>query len=531
MISLRTSLAWLFCLVCIPNSSALAQGTVRVSLNSWGQEGEEGALSPRISHDGRFVVFESKSKNFLAGDIHDRRQIFLRDTLTSTTTCVSVNSLGEPGNGKSTDSTVSADGRFIVFQSRASNLVPGDTNGVEDIFVHDAWTRQTKRVSVSSSGTQGNWSSWWPSISADGNTVCFSSSASNLVPGDVGYHEDVFVHDLRTRQTRRVSVDSFGVEGNGRSSRPSVSGDGQRVAFESSATNLTPGQAGLYNAIFLHDRSTGITTMLSKTAAGVEAVGNSDYPVISADGSTIAFESTAKNLVPGLYWRSGKQILVLDILSHQLTLVSKNSSGDTGTQDAAYPSLSCDGQIVSFVSKSTNFDPRAFRDHHDQAYVHHRPSGITTLVSESSTGFVSEYNGPDKSHISGDGQWICFASSAKELTPRDGNDLVDVYIHRPLGPVLHQKGKAQGLLQLKSTGGMQNRPTALLMGRTGTSIQGNSPCAGISLDLTNPLLVNVKQTNSNGEASFYLQLPSGAQGLIAQAVDLNRCQTTNVLKL
>jgi len=514
-----------------PGSTALAQGTARVSMNSLGQEGDEGGLFPRLSHDGRYVAFESKSKNLVDADHHNRRQIFLRDTHTGTTVCVSVNALGELGNGKSTDATVSADGRYVVFQSRANNLVPGDTNGVEDIFVHDVLTRQTNRVNISSSGAQANFPAFWPTISADGGTVCFSSVAPNLVPSDTNFRSDIFIHDLRTGQTERVSINSLGMEANGDSHVPSISGDGQRVVFSSQATNLVPNQSGAYQALFLHDRSTRITSMINVTSGGVEGSGNSASPVISADGSTIAFESTARNLVPGLYWRSGVQILVLDIASQQFTLVSKNSSGDTGTHDAAYPSLSADGQVVSFVSKAINLDPRAFRDHQSQAYLHHRPSGTTSLVSESSTGFVSEYFGPDKSHISGNGQWISFSSSAKELSPRDGNDSPDAYIHRPLGPILYQKGSPQALLQLRSTGGIPNRPTALLIGRAGNFVQSNSPCVGLQLDLSNPRLVKVKQTNLEGEATFFLQLPAGAQGFLAQAVDLNRCKTTNWLKL
>src|SRR5439155_298670 len=137
--------------------------------------------------------------------------------------------------------SLSADGRSVTFASSATNLVPGDTNGVRDTFVHDLTTGQTVRVSVNSAGTQGNDTSFSPSLSADGQLVAFASDATNLVPGDTNGVRDTFVHDLTTGETVRVSADSAGIQGNDSSSTPSLSADGQLVAFASDATNLVPG--------------------------------------------------------------------------------------------------------------------------------------------------------------------------------------------------------------------------------------------------------------------------------------------------
>src|SRR5439155_1190150 len=140
--------------------------------------------------------------------------VFVHDRLTGTTERVSVDSAGTQGNSDSVDASISADGRFVAFYSSANNLVPGDTNGAEDVFVHDRLTGTTERVSVDSAGTQGNSESFLPSISADGRFVAFYSDATNLVPGDTNGFEDVFVHDRLTGATERVSVASAGTQGN-----------------------------------------------------------------------------------------------------------------------------------------------------------------------------------------------------------------------------------------------------------------------------------------------------------------------------
>ena len=167
---------------------------------------------------------------------------------------VSVDSSGAQGNGPSGEPAISADGRFIAFSSQASNLVDGDTNASRDIFVHDRETGITQRVSVASDGTQANGSSGQPAISADGRFVAFFSFAANLVPGDTNGTGDVFLHEIQTGLTRRVSVSTGGAQGNGFSSTPSISGDGRLIAFESSASNLVVGDNNNNTDGFVHDR-------------------------------------------------------------------------------------------------------------------------------------------------------------------------------------------------------------------------------------------------------------------------------------
>ena len=170
-----------------------------------------------------------------------------------TITRVSVDSAGNQGNNNSGLPSISGDGRFVAFVSRTTNLVPGDTNNGEDVFVRDLLTNTTTRVSVDSVGNQAIGNSFDPSISADGRLVAFRSNAPNLVPGDNNNSEDVFVRDLSTNTTTRVSVDSAGNQAIGNSGRPSISTDGRFVAFASFATNLVPGDTNNNDDIFVSD--------------------------------------------------------------------------------------------------------------------------------------------------------------------------------------------------------------------------------------------------------------------------------------
>ncbi len=207
----------------------------RLSVDSTGNQGNQTPTfsSPSISADGRFVVFFSDASNLVPEDTNRSIDIFVRDTLSNTTTRVSVDSEGNQGNSLSWRPSISGDGRFVVFSSDASNLVPGDTNNIRDIFVRDTLTNTTARVSVNSAGAQVNEDSHDPSISADGRFVAFSSDDSNLVPGDTNSRGDIFVRDTLTNTTTRVSVDSEGNQVNGDSSFSSISAGALPVTLSS----------------------------------------------------------------------------------------------------------------------------------------------------------------------------------------------------------------------------------------------------------------------------------------------------------
>jgi Tol biopolymer transport system component len=170
------------------------------------------------------------------------------------TSRVSISSAGVQGNNGSWEPSISSDGRYVAFHSEADNLVAGDTNGINDIFVHDRQTGETSRVSISSTSVQGNNYSWVASISSDGRFVTFHSFADNLVAGDTNGEDDIFVHDRQTGETSRVSISSAGVQGNNGSKVSSISSDGRFVAFYSWADNLVAGDTNGINDIFVHDR-------------------------------------------------------------------------------------------------------------------------------------------------------------------------------------------------------------------------------------------------------------------------------------
>ncbi|MPY76872.1 MAG: hypothetical protein GEU87_21770, partial [Alphaproteobacteria bacterium] len=232
-----TALAVAVLLVLALTASADIGDTIRVSVNSAGVEGNNNSFGSSVSADGRYVVFDSAASNLVAGDTNNASDVFVHDTSSGATTRVSVNSAGVEGNDTSFSPSVSADGRYVAFHSAASNLVAGDTNGVSDVLVHDTSSGDTIRVSVDSAGVEGNADSFDLSVSADGRYVAFRSFATTLVAGDTNNAFDVFVHDTSTGDTIRVSVNGAGTEGNNNSFGSSVSADGRYVVFDSAASN------------------------------------------------------------------------------------------------------------------------------------------------------------------------------------------------------------------------------------------------------------------------------------------------------
>jgi len=234
-----------------------------VSVSTSGDQGNDEPYYPCISSDGRFVAFASRATNLVADDTNGFTDIFVHDRLTGTTERVSVSSDGQQADASVASPSISGDGRFVAFASPATNLVANDTNGLLDIFVRDRSAGTTEIVSVSTSGEQGNGVSSYPCISSDGRFVAFTSEASNLVPEDTKGFRDVFVHDRQTRQTSRVSVASDGSEANGSSYGPAVSGNGRYVAFWSGATNLAEHSSG-WVSLLLVDRATGRALKVSE---------------------------------------------------------------------------------------------------------------------------------------------------------------------------------------------------------------------------------------------------------------------------
>jgi LPXTG-site transpeptidase (sortase) family protein len=328
--------------------------TTRVSVDSSGaQANNDTYLTLSFSSNGRYVAFISSATNLVAGDTNRMLDAFVHDCITGVTSRVSVDSSGTQGNHNSFSSSISSDGRYVAFMSTASNLVAADTNGQLDVFIHDRTTGITSLVSVDSSGAQGNGYSHDPSISSDGRYVAFWSYASNLVVGDTNGKQDIFVNDRNTAVTTRVSVGASGAEGNGHSYDPSISSDGRYVVFVSDASNLVSGDTNGMFDVFMHDRATGITMRASVDSLGVQGNGYSSKPSVSSDGQYVVFTSDSSNLTVGD--TNGKQdIFVHDSNMGTTIRVSVDSSEAQGNDHSYDPSISSDGRYVAFTSHASN---------------------------------------------------------------------------------------------------------------------------------------------------------------------------------
>ncbi|GAA1785792.1 hypothetical protein [Nostocoides veronense] len=242
-----------------------------------GTTGNKPSYGPDVSSTGRFVVFASDATNLVAGDVNGRRDIFIRDTQAGTTRLVSKGLNGRPANNFSVSPSVSADGRYVVFGSSASNLVPGDTNGKADIFRADMSTGKIVRVSVGGVSTQANGASVNGKVSGNGTLVAFASDASNLVARDTNGVTDVFVRDLIANTTKRISVTGQGNQNVYASTAPSISPNGSLVVFV--------GPVGLHDAVYQWNRATG-KTVVAQDPGNLESVRASNGGAAWADWDT-----------------------------------------------------------------------------------------------------------------------------------------------------------------------------------------------------------------------------------------------------
>jgi Tol biopolymer transport system component len=413
-----------------PGAFSAEARTVRVSVSSAGAQADLPSFDPSISASGRFVAFSSVATNLVHGDTNHVRDVFVRDRKAGKTRRVSLSSAGAQGHGDSFHPSISANGRFVAFQSLARNLVRGDTNHCRDIFVRDRRTGKTRRVSLSSAGAQGNDGSRNPSISADARIVAFESEAKNLVRGDTNHASDIFVRDRETGKTRRVSLGLAGAQANGRSFNPSISANGRFVAFESGAKNLVRGDTNHRIDIFVRDRKKGKTTRVSVSSTGAQGNNTSFAPSISSFGRFVAFESSATNLVRTDTNRAS-DVFVRDRKTGETTRVSVSSTGAQAQEDSFDPSISADGRFVAFTSIAMNLVPGRTSDRGDvfvnDVFVRDRQAGKTRRVSVSSTGAPGNSDSFRPS-ISADGRIVAFQSWATNLVRHDTNDATDIFI-------------------------------------------------------------------------------------------------------
>jgi Tol biopolymer transport system component len=403
--------------------------TERVSVPSQGEQGNADANRPSISGDGTVVAFQSGASNLVPGDANLRSDIFVVDRTTGTIVRASEATDGAEGNAGSLSPSISGDGRDVAFYSAASTLVPGDTNGSWDVFVHDRVAGRTERVSIGPGGVEGDSHSGDPSISADGRFVAFSSEATNLIAGDGNGTPDVFVHDRETGVTERVSVAADGSEGSGHSYDPSITADGRSVALWSSSSNLVAGDANERADVFVRDREAGTTERVSVAADAAEAAGHSYATAISGDGRHVAFESWASNLVPA-DTNEAPDVFVRDREAGTTERVSVGADGAEGNNYSFFPSISGDGRHVAFYSLASNLVPGDTGA--PDVFVRDRDTGTTEQVSVGPDAAQPD-GGSASPSLSAAGRHVAFDSEASNLTSGDTNGTWDVFT-RDRGP-------------------------------------------------------------------------------------------------
>ncbi|HKS37209.1 MAG TPA: hypothetical protein VJW76_08480 [Verrucomicrobiae bacterium] len=424
-----------------------------------------------ISGDGRHVAFQSRHGNLVANDDNLAYDVFVRDPDAGTTTLVSARAPTLPsltGFGASSiaANSVSADGRYVVFTTDAAGLVTNDTNDLADVFVRDLTTGSNILVSVNASGSgTGNGISREPVISENGRFVAFVSLASDLVNNDTNALDDIFLRDLQTGGTTLVSVNrDHTASGTGTSSRPSIGADGGRVAFQSRAFDLVPGDANGQPDVFVFDSATQTNQLVSSGSGGsASANGPSEAPVISEDGKRVVFQSRASNLPQSPGSTANYQFYLRDLDAGETLLVSRGSSlvvtgptpgamalspdGNwvafangvasplyvcdlrTGTNttntlvgtNATSPSLSADGRWLTFQQR-TNTAASA------QVWLMDTQSGSRQLISVNGTGTGGGNGASTSPAVSGDGRWVAFKSRADDLVGNDTNTWSDIFV-------------------------------------------------------------------------------------------------------
>ncbi|MEZ6014665.1 MAG: hypothetical protein R3F49_06105 [Planctomycetota bacterium] len=469
------------CAVLVPASSAPlaaqcpAATTERVSVSSAGVPGSGHSASGAgreiaVSDSGRFIAFTSEANNLVPGDTNGVADAFLHDRITGATARVSVGDQGQQGNGGCEGVTMSGDGRFVAFASLADNLVPGDANAALDVFLFDAATGTSQLVSRTAQGAPGNGASSWPSMDEDGVAVAFQSAATDLVSGDANGRIDIFLYRPSTGVVTLVSRATSGAPSNGDSVTPDLSADATHVAFATASTTFDPSDPNGLSDIYVRDLAQGTTTRIGNASGGYD--GALLLPAISSGGRFVAFESPATNLAAGV--ASGfTNIYRYDRQSGVMLAVNRATDGSLANQTSSECDIAADGAWVTFKTNATNLGAGALSNS-TNVYVRRVDQGWTEVCSLSDDEELLNA-ASFKPAVSGDGRFVAFRTGASNVVSIPGTS-TDVYLRdRSFGT--RAAGGTYCLSSVNSTGAMAE-----------TNVGGNNRIGAQSLILLTELL-------------------------------------------
>jgi probable HAF family extracellular repeat protein len=398
---------------------AYLENTHRASLSQAEAPANADSGGGSITGNGQLIAFQSGATNLVPGDSNGKTDIFVRNRAAGWTSRESVGPGGVQANGPSGAARITPDGRWVVFTSSASNLVAGDTNAKPDIFVRDRQTATIERVSVSSAGAQANGGSDLAQITPDGHYIVFQSSATNLVASDTNGVSDIFIRDRQSGQTLRLSVNNAGEQGNGASFGPSISASGLAVAFASDSDNLAPG--GDHNSgrdVFVHDRQLGMTNLVSRDKDAQQFWAPSQSARIAGNGRYVVFTTGYEN--------SAKTVYIRDRVASTSTRIDLDAKGDPVSAVSVGIAISSDGRFVLLTSSSDKLargDSNGLTD----TFIHDRSTGHTRRVSlgvACTPATEPAYGGS----MSPDGRWITFNTTSPGLVDGDQTQFNDVFV-------------------------------------------------------------------------------------------------------
>ena len=391
------------------DNQELINSISRISVGNGGIQANGQSGSNSISDNGRFVSFESNATNLFSNDTNGHTDTFIYDSLNQTVELITLAPNGAQANGSSSAGSISGNGNYVAFASFADNLVAGDNNEQRDIFLYDRTAKTTQLVSVTSNGTQANGLSLFSAINDDGKYVAFESTATNLVPGDTNSLADIFLYDRVNQTTARINVAPNGTQANGVTTLGSISDDGNYISFTSEASSLVANDNNGKSDVFVYDRQNNTLELITSGANGDSTSG-----LISGNGSYVVFESDANNLVPG-DTNGKKDIFIYDRVNKTTELVdvaADETQSDGNSQNA---SISDDGNYVAFLSEANNLVAGNISDE-SNIFIRDRSEKTTKRINADSFPILS-----------GDAQSLLLTSSLDDLVADDTNETGDVF--------------------------------------------------------------------------------------------------------